>query len=71
MVAFKAKDSETVATLSCLEKFLKDWSIDSKKRTGLSKYVYQCNVDYDPILGEINKAMPTFHNNFMFKYGLT
>ena len=27
-------------------------------------------VDYDPILGDINKGMPTFHNYFMFKYGI-
>ena len=70
MVKFKAKNSEIVATPLCLGNISKDWSLDNMKRTGLNGYVYEISVDYHPILGNINKAVPTFHNYFMFNYGI-
>ena len=70
MVKFKAKDSEIVSTRLCLGNISKNWSVDNMKRNGLNGYVYELNVDYDPILGDISKAMPTFYNYFMFKYGI-
>ena len=42
---FKAKDSQIVATLICLENISKDWSIDNMKKTGLNDYVYDFIVD--------------------------
>ena len=44
---FKAKDSEIVATLLCLGKISKYWSVDNMKRTGFTGYVYDFSVDYD------------------------
>ena len=44
---FKAKDSEIVANLLCLENISKDWSVDKMKRTRFSGYVYDFSVDYD------------------------
>ena len=49
MVKFKAKDFETAAIPLCLGNNSKDWSVDNMKRTGLNEYVYEFNVDYDPI----------------------
>ena len=46
---FKAKDSETVATLSWLGNISKDWSIDKMKDTGSNGYVYDFGADYDAI----------------------
>ena len=43
---FKAKDSENVAILLCLENIWKDWTVDNMKRTG---YVYDFSADYDTI----------------------
>ena len=38
---FKAKDSEIVPNILCLEKVSKDFSVDNmKKKTGLTRYVY-------------------------------
>ena len=70
MVKFKAKDFETAAIPLCLGNNSKDWSVDNMKRTGLNEYVYEFNVDYDPIPGDISKIMSTFHNNIMFKYSI-
>ena len=47
---FKAKYSETVATLLCLGNISKDWSLDNMKETGLNGYVYDFSVDYDAIV---------------------
>ena len=45
---FKAKDSETVASILCLGKISKDWSADNmKKKTGFNGHVYDFSVDYD------------------------
>ena len=46
---FKAKDSEIVATPSCLGNISKDFSVDNMKKTGLNGYVHDFSVDYDAI----------------------
>ena len=46
IIKFKAKDSEIVATPSCLGK---DFSVDNMKKTRSNAYVYGFNVDYDVI----------------------
>ena len=46
---FKAKNSEIVAALLCLENISKDWSVDNMKRTGFNGYVYDFSVDYDAV----------------------
>ena len=70
MIKFKAKDSEIVATPLCLGNISKDQSVYNMKRTGLNGHVYEFSVNYDPILGDINKIMSTLHNSYMFKYGI-
>ena len=45
----KAKDSEIVVGLICLENISKDWSRDNMKRTGFTGYVYDFSVDYEVI----------------------
>ena len=49
IIKFKAKDSETVATLLCLGNISKDWSVDNMKRNGFDGYVYDFCVEYDAI----------------------
>ena len=44
---FKAKDSEIVASPSCLGNISKDWSADNMKKTEFNGYVYDFSVDYD------------------------
>ena len=44
---FKAKDSETVATLLCPENISKDWWADDMKKTVFNGYVYDFSVDHD------------------------
>ena len=46
---FKAKDSETAASLLSLGNIAKDFSVDNMKKTGLNGYVYDFSVDYDAI----------------------
>ena len=46
---FKAKDSEIVATPSCLGNISKDWPVDNIKRTGFNGYVYDFSIDYEAI----------------------
>ena len=46
---FKAKDSEIVATSSCLENILKDWSVDNMNKTGLNGCVYDFSFYHDAI----------------------
>ena len=46
---FKAKDSKIVANRLCLGNISKDWSVDSKKKTGFTRYVYDFSVDYNAI----------------------
>ena len=33
----------------CLGNILKDWSLDSMKRTGFTGYVYDFSIEYDPV----------------------
>ena len=49
IIKFKAKDSETVATLLCLGNISKDWSVDNMKRNWFDGCVYDFSVDYDVI----------------------
>ena len=49
IIKFKAKDSEISAYHLCLGNILKDWSVDSMRKTGLKGYVYDFSVDYDAI----------------------
>ena len=52
---FKAKDTEIVATPSCLGNTSKDWTVDNMKKTGLNGYVYDFSADYDGIaVGDIS-----------------
>ena len=44
---FKAKDSEIVASLLCLQNISNDWSPNNMKKTGFNGYVYDFSVDYD------------------------
>ena len=46
IIKFKAKDSETVATLLCLGNISKYWSVDNMKRNGFDGYVYDFSVDF-------------------------
>ena len=47
IIKFKAKDSEIVATPLCLGNISKDWSIDNRKKTGFTGFVYSFSVDYE------------------------
>ena len=44
---FKVKDSEIVATPSCLGNISKVWSTDNMTKTEFNGYVYDFSVDYD------------------------
>ena len=44
---FKAKDSEILVGPICLGNISNDWSVDNKKRTGFSGYMYGFSVDYE------------------------
>ena len=61
---FKAKDSEIVATLLCLGKISKDWTVDNLKKTGINGYVYDFSVDYDAIAVDV---ILDIHNYLMKK----
>ena len=61
---FKAKDSEIVATLLCLGKISKDWTVDNLKKTGINGYVYNFSVDYDAIAVDV---ILDIHNYLMKK----
>ena len=63
----KAKDSEIVPSRWCLGNISKDWSIDNKKRTGFTGYVYDFSVDYDAISVDDIKDI---HKYLMKKIGL-
>ena len=41
-----------------------------KEINGVNGYVYEFSVAFDLFLGEINEAISTFHNYFIFKYGI-
>ena len=44
---FKAKDSEIVAVLLCLENMSDDFSANIMEKRGLNGYVYDFSVAYD------------------------
>ena len=44
---FKAKGSEIVPIPLCLEKTLKDWSVENMKKKGFNGYVYDFSVNYN------------------------
>ena len=68
---FKAKDSEIVASPSCLGNISKDWSADNMKKTVLNGYVYKFNVDYNDFgITDPVKAIPFVHNYLMLKYSI-
>ena len=58
---FKAKDSENLVGPIFLGNISKDWSGDKMKRTGFTGYVFDFNVDYDPIavddIKDIHKSL--------------
>ena len=47
IIKFKAKDSEIVASPSCLGNISKDWSTGNMRKTGLTGYVYDFSADYN------------------------
>ena len=46
---FKAKDYEIAVSSLCLGSISIDWKIDKMKNTGLNRYVYDFNADYNAI----------------------
>ena len=50
IIKSKAKNSEIVANPLCLENVSKGFSVDSMKKTGLNRYVYDFTVGYDAIV---------------------
>ena len=68
IIKFKAKDSETVATLLCLGDILKYWSVENMKRNGFDGYVYDFSVDYDVIAVD---DILDIHNYLMKKNNMT
>ena len=50
---FKAKDSEIVASPSCLGNISKDWSTNNMKKTGFNGYVYDFSVHYTTDVDDI------------------
>ena len=49
IIKFKAKDSEIVASPSCLGNISKDWSTDNLKKTRLTGCVYDLSAYYNAI----------------------
>ena len=45
IIKFKAKDSNIVASLLCLDNISKDWSVDNIKKIGFTGYVYDFSAD--------------------------
>ena len=58
---FKTKDSDIVLSPLCLGNISKEFSVDTMKKTGLIRYVYDFSVDYDAIavddILDINKYL--------------
>ena len=52
MIIFKAKDSEIIQSVLCLENISKDFSTSNVKKTELYGTVYDFSVDYGAILGD-------------------
>ena len=53
---FKAKDSEIVAVLLCLENMSEDFSANIMEKRGLNGYVYDFSVAYDAFSVASSKA---------------
>ena len=49
IIKFKSKDPEILPYPLCLRNISREWSVDDMKKTGLNRYVYGFNVDYDAI----------------------
>ena len=49
IIKFKSKDPEILPYTLCLRNISREWSVDDMKKTGLNRYVYGFNVDYDAI----------------------
>ena len=66
---FKAKDSEINTAPLRLGNVSKDFSVDTMKRTGLRRYVYDFSVDYDRIdADDILHIHKYFMKNHNIKY---
>ena len=49
IIKFKSKDPKILPYPLCLRNISREWSVDDMKKTGLNRYVYGFNVDYDAI----------------------
>ena len=67
IIKFKAKDS-IVADPLCLGNISKGWSSSNLKKTGLSGYVYEFNVDYSN--NNTKDTIPYVHEYLMSKYDI-
>ena len=67
IIKFKAKDS-IVADPLCLGNISKGWSSSNLKKTGLSGYVYEFNVDYSN--DNTKDTIPYLHKYLMSKYDI-
>ena len=57
---FKAKDSEIVVSPLCLGNISKNWSADNMKRTGLTGCVFDFSADYNAVIVDDIKDIPTY-----------
>ena len=64
IIKFKAKDSEIVASPSCLGNISKDGPTDNMKKTGLTDYINDFSADYKAIAVDDIKDI---HNYLMKK----
>ena len=62
---FKAKDSATVASPSCLGNISNNWSTDNMKKTGFTGYVYDFSADHNAVTLDDIKDI---HKYLMKKY---
>ena len=60
IIKFKAKDSEIVPSTLCLGNISKDWSVDNMKKTRVTGYVYDFNVDYNVTNVDDIKGIPKY-----------
>ena len=67
IIKFKAKVS-IVADPLCLGNISKGWSSSNLKKTGLSGYVYEFNVDYSN--DNTKDTIPYLHKYLMSKYDI-
>ena len=66
IIKFKVKDSEIVTRSLCLGNILKDWTVDNKKKTGFTGYLYDFSTDYNAIavddIKDIHKYLMKINN---------